>query len=114
MSETLLLVIVSILVLFLIFILLYFFRGRTEINIEGEEAVIKSPSGTKRINLTEELKGWKVQRTHYLRLGVFYTIIMRLKNEKHLMVSSRFNQENYNRLFSHLNTHFSERRKKDE
>lgn len=114
MSETLLLVLASILVLFLIFIFLFIFRGKTEITFEGQEVILKYPLSTKRIHLAEELETWKIQRTYYLRLGVFYTIIMRLKNGKHLMVSSRFNQENYNQLLSHLTTHYKQRRLEDE
>ncbi|WP_017729883.1 hypothetical protein [Nafulsella turpanensis] len=114
MNDTLLLVLASVFLLFLLFILLFIFKGRTEINLKGEDAVLKYPLSTKRINLPTELESWKVQRTYYLRLGVFYTIIMRLKRGKQLMVSSRFNQSNYNQLYSHLNSHFRERRTKDE
>lgn len=114
MSETLLLILASIFVLFLIFVFLFIFRGKTEINFEGQEIILKYPLSTKRINLDEELEKWKIQRTYYLRLGVFYTIIMRLKRGKHFMVSSRFNQENYNQLLNHLTTHYRQRRAEDE
>lgn len=110
MNETLLLVLASILILFLVLAVLFIFRGRAELTLEEHTLILKYPLSTKRINLRQELESWKIQKANYLRLGIFYTILIHLKNGKHVMLSSRFNQSNYNLLYKHLSLNFPDRR----
>lgn len=109
MSSTLTLVLISILVFFLIFPLLFYLRRRVELSIEEDLLVLKYPFKTKRIDLEKELESWEVQEAYYIRWGVFHSINMRFKSGKRITVSSLFNQENYDLLFDHLSKNFPER-----
>lgn len=111
MSNTLIVVIASIVVLFLLLPFLFLFRRRVDLELEGDVLILNYPLTTKKIDLNKELKSWELQRAAYFRLGAFYAITMRFKNEKRVMVSSLLNQENYNLLFRHLNSRFKDRRK---
>lgn len=111
MSNTLIVVIASIVVLFLLLPFLYFFRRRVDLELEGDVLIISHPFSTKRIDLNEELKSWEVQQAYYIRMGAFYAINLHFNNGKRLAVSSVMNQENYRLLFNHLNSRFKDRRK---
>lgn len=111
MNTTLILVIASILIMFLIFPLLFFLRRRVELSLDGDILVLNYPVSDKKIDLERELLNWEVEQAYYIRWGIFHAIKMRFKNGKQLAVNSLFNQSNYDLLFSHLNSKFKDRRK---
>jgi hypothetical protein len=113
MSSTLILVVTTIIILFLLLPLLFLFRRRVDLSLEGDVLVLKYPLTDKKIDLQKELESWEVQRAFYIRWGVFYSINMRFKNRKSIVVSSLFNQNNYSLLFSYLNERFKGKRKGD-
>lgn len=113
MSNTLILVIASILLLLLLFPLFYFVRRRVDLRLDGDELILDYPFTSRRINLEKELDSWQMQQAYYLRWGLFYSIDMKLKNGKHIAVSSMLNQENYDLLQKYLRKRFSDRRKPD-
>lgn len=111
MDSTLILVLTSIILLFLLLPLLFFLRRRVELSLEGDTLVLHYPFNTRRIDLDKELENWKVQQAYYMRWGVFYSISMQLKDGKQVAVSSLFNQSNYDLLHNLLYTKFKDRMK---
>ncbi|AHM58368.1 hypothetical protein D770_00460 [Flammeovirgaceae bacterium 311] len=110
MSSTLTLIIVSIVLLFIVLISLFIFRTSVEIMLEEDDIlVLKYPLSTKKIDLAEELENWKVQKAHYIRWGIIYSINMLLKSGKRINVNSRFSQHNYETLHHHLSSRFANR-----
>jgi hypothetical protein len=110
MNSTLILVVSTIIILFLLLPLLFLFRRRVDLDLEGDVLVLKYPLTEERIDLQKELESWKVQRAFYIRWGVFYSITMHFKSRKSIAVSSMFNQNNYSLLFAHLNKRFQDKK----
>ena len=113
MSTTLIVVLASIVLFFLLFILLFAFRERVEVGVEEDVLLLNYPFSKKRIALKKELKSWKVQQAYYLRLGQVYSINMLFRDGKRAAVSSRLNEENYDLLYDYLSSRYPDRREKD-
>ena len=113
MNSTLLLILASIAILFILFMVLYIVWERAQVSLEDHILVLKYPLSQKRIDLDKELKSWKVQEAYYLRLGMIYSINMLFRDGKRVQVSSRLNQESYDRLYEYLDNHYSNRRTED-
>jgi hypothetical protein len=115
MSSTLLVIIVSIILLFIVVIALFVFRTSVEVALENKDIlVLKYPLTTKRIDLEQELKNWKVQKAHYIRWGIVYSVNMLFRDGKRVNVNSRFSQHNYELLHNHLSSRFPNREVADD
>lgn len=110
MDISLTLIIASIVLLFLLFLVLFIFRERVEIQVADDMLLLNYPFRKKKVRLEKELVSWELQQAYYLRLGNIYAINMQLESGKQLSVSSRLNQENYERLYQHLQQHYPEKR----
>ncbi len=111
MNSTVILILASIILLLLIFPLLFFLRKRVELRLENDILYLDYPLSTKKIDLSKELYSWNVQKSYYIRWGMFHAITIRLKNGKRVAVNSLFNQENYDRLYARLSSNFPDQRK---
>lgn len=111
MSDSLLIITTSIILLLLILLLVYFLRRNTDINIQGSILVLKKPFRSQKIDLEKELDRWSTQQLRLILWGgIIYGISMRFKSGKQLTVSSRFNQETYQRLYQVLESKFQDRK----
>ena len=113
MNNTTILVLASAAILFLIFIVLFIVWERVQVELEGHTLILKYPLSNKKIDLDKELVSWKVQEAYYIRLGMIYSINMLFRDGKRVQVNSRLNQENFDRLYEHLETHYVGRKAKD-
>ena len=111
MSDTLLFVVSTIVILLLVLVLVYFLRRNADITIEGSMLVLRKPFGSQqKIDLEEELDRWSVQKYRLiLWRRTIHGITMRMKNGKQLTVNSRFNYESYQHLYQLLESKFQER-----
>ena len=110
MNNTLLLILASIILLFLIGLFFFFFRRRVVLKPEEDQLLIKYPFKTKEITLDQELESWQVNKTYYIRWGIYYAVSMKLKSGKQLSVDSLFNQQKFDLLYNYLSSRFQERR----
>lgn len=113
MSDSLLIVTTSIIILLILLLLAYFLRRNTEITVEGDTLVLTKPFKSKKteIDLEEELDQWSTQQLRLILWGgVIHGVGMRFKSGKQLSVTSRFNQETYQRLYQLLESKFQERK----
>lgn len=110
MDTTLTVALLSIALFFLLFILLFLFRERVEVQVENDCLLLRYPFKKRKISLDKELVSWKVQEAYYLRLGMIHAINMLLKNGKRIAINSRLNQENYDRLYDYLSSNYKNRR----
>lgn len=113
MNSTILLILATIVILFLFLLLMYWLRRSASLSLEGDTLVIKHLFGSQRIDLSQELENWKVQKAYYLRWGEFYSINMLFKSGHRRAVGSSFNQDNYKLLYHHLSTHFGQKQVPD-
>ena len=111
MNNTLLLILASIILLFLIGLFFFFFRRRVILKPEEDQLLIKYPFKTKEITLDKELESWKVNRTYYIRWGIYYALSLKLNNGKYLSVDSLFNQNKFDSVYSYLSSRFQEKRR---
>lgn len=112
MSDNLLVVVTTVVILLVVLFLVYFLRRNSDITTEGSTLVIRKPFGTQqKIFLEEELDRWNIQKFRlFLWRRTIYGIAMRLKSGKQLTVNSRFNHENYQRLYQLLESKFQNRK----
>lgn len=113
MNATLILVIASIVILFLLFLGLLLFRERTELHVEQDRLLVKKPGSNKSYALDQELINWKVQQAVYLRWGRVYSLNLLFKNNRRVGINSRFNPEGYSQLYDYLKRHYEHRRVED-
>lgn len=113
MSSTIIVVLLTIGLLFIVLLLIFFLRQGTSLRLEGDSLVVKSLFRTEHIDLSQELENWKVQKAHYLRWGEFYSINMLFKQGNRKAVGSLFNRESYSVLYHHLNSHFKNKQVAD-
>jgi hypothetical protein len=106
MNSTLIVVFLSIAIFFLLFILLFLFRERVEVQLDKNILLLKFPFKKKRLDLENDLVNWKVQEAYYLRMGMVYSINMLFRSGRRVAVSSRLNHENYERLYEHLSSQY--------
>ena len=114
MDTTLIVVLLSIGLFFLLFVMLFLFRERVDVQVENDCLLLRYPFKKRKIELNKELVSWKVQEAYYLRLGMVYAINMLLKNGKRVAINSRLNQENYDRLYEYLSSTYKNRREWEE
>lgn len=113
MDSTLIVVLASIVIFFLLFIILFLFRERIEVQLEDDSLLLRYPFKKRKIQLNKELISWKVQEAYYLRLGMVYSINMLLSDGRRIALSSRFNHDNYEKLYNHLSSHYPRKREAD-
>ncbi len=106
MDSTLMAVIASIIIFLVLFFMLFLSRERVEVQVDEDCLLLRYPFKKRKIDLQQELVSWKVQEAFLLRLGMVYSINMLFRNGKRVGLSSRFNQENYDKLYAHLDTHY--------
>jgi hypothetical protein len=111
MEHIKIIALLSIVLLMMVFPLLFFYRRKGEIRIEGDTLVMLYPLQEKKYDLKNNLKFWKVQEAYFIRWGVIYSIQMTMNNGKIIQVGSMLNRDNYNKLFRYLKSRFPERRK---
>ena len=111
MDSNLIMILASIFLLFLIFPFLFFVRRRAELRLEENILILEYPISTKKIELENELESWGVEKSYYIRWGVFYSVTLLLKSGKRVVVNSLLNLKNYDLLYEHLSSHFPERRR---
>ena len=113
MNDTLLVIITSIILLLIVFLIAHFLRRNTAISLQENTLVLSKSFKRQKeeINLQEELDQWSTQQ---LRLifwrGTIHGISMKFKSGKQLNVTSRFNQEAYQRLAPLLESKFQHRK----
>lgn len=107
MDTTIIVVLASIVIFFLLFIMLFLFRERVEVQLEENSLLLRYPFKKRKVALDKELMSWKVQEAYYLRLGMVYSINMLLQDGRRIAISSRFNHENYEKLFDYLKSHYA-------
>lgn len=109
MDSTIIVVFASIAIFFLLFIMLFLFRERVEVQLEKNELLLKFPFKKRRLDLEKDLVNWKVQEAYFLRMGMVYSINMLFRNGRRVAISSRLNHENYERLYEHLSSQYASR-----
>jgi hypothetical protein len=113
METTISIILVSLILLIFVLPLLLFVRKSTDLSLQGNLLTLKYPLKDREIDLEKSLASWRVQEAYFLRLGKMYALNLELDDGKWVTISSRFQPQNYNMLFKHLNKNFPERRKPD-
>jgi hypothetical protein len=114
MDSTLLLVLSSMAIFFLLFMLLLLVKERVELQLTRDRILLKYPTRKKEIQLDSELKSWKIQKATYLRWGVVYSINMLFQSGKRAAVNSRISPENFEALYTYLESRYANRREADD
>lgn len=110
MSDILVLILASVILLFLVGLFFFSLRRRLTLKPEEDKLLIRYPFKTREIALDKELESWKVDKNYYIRWGLFYSISMKLNNGKYLSVDSLFNQNKFDAVYSYLTSRFQEKR----
>ncbi|MCL6258851.1 hypothetical protein M3O96_07130 [Aquiflexum sp. TKW24L] len=105
--------IVGFLIALLFFPLVYFTRRSSDIRLLGDSIELHYPMRKKEIYLNQELKSWNLQEARFLWIGQVYSINIELESGKWHHVNTRFNRETFEKIYTYLDTTYSDRRKKD-
>jgi hypothetical protein len=105
---------IATIILVLVFLPLFFYTRRSsDVRLEGDNLVIRYPLHKKEINLTRELKSWKMQRIKFMWVGKIHAINLELQSGKMHHVDSRSNGATFIEIYEALNENFEEKREED-
>lgn len=113
MDSMLILVIATIIILFILFLLVFAFREQITVQPTEDRLLLRHPFRKRYIALDKELVSWKLQEAQYIRWGKVYAINMLFRDGKRLAVGSRFNPDNYEKLYHHLSSNYASKREAD-
>lgn len=105
--------IVGLLIALIFLPIVYFTRRSSDIRLLGDEMEVRYPMREKVIALNQELKSWNVQEANFLWIGKVYSINLELESGKWHHVNTRFNRETFEKIYTYLESTYSDRRKKD-
>ena len=110
MDSMLILIIATIIILFILFLLVFAFREQITVEPKEDRLLLRHPFKKRYITLEKELVSWKQQEAHYIRWGKVYAINMLFRDGKRLAVGSRFNPNNYEKLYQHLSSRYAHKK----
>ncbi|HSI78838.1 MAG TPA: hypothetical protein VK957_23290 [Lunatimonas sp.] len=105
--------VVALLIALVFLPLVYFTRRSSDIRLLGDSMEFHYPMRKKEVSLQHDLKSWNMQEANFLWIGKVYSINIELESGKWHHVNTRFNRETFDKIYTYLNSTYSDRRKKD-